>query len=163
MAVAVIRGAGDNAGKISGQVTFTQAGDGVRVVADVTGLSPGKHGFHVHESPDLSAPDLKSAGPHFNPEGTKHGGPDSVMRHAGDLGNLTADAQGRATMDRVVNGMSVNGPADNVVGHSVVIHGGEDDLKTDPAGNSGARIAAGVIVAGPAAGAATTVGSATKP
>ena len=145
-----MHGAGRPADKITGRVTFTQAGEGVRIVADVAGLTPGRHGFHVHESSDLSAPDLRSAGPHFNPDGTKHGGPDTEMRHAGDLGNLTADESGHATLDRTIKGISVGGAGNGVVGHSVVIHAGEDDLKTDPAGNSGARIAAGVIVAGPA-------------
>ena len=149
-AVAVIHSAADRKENISGTVSFTPAEGGVHVVADVSGLTPGKHGFHIHQSADLSSPDLKSAGPHFNPGGTKHGGPDSEMHHAGDLGNLVADEKGHATLDRVFPGLSVSGEKDGVIGHSVVIHAGEDDLKSDPAGNSGARIAAGAIEAAPA-------------
>ena len=81
--------------------------DGVRVVAHVNGLTPGLHGFHVHEKGDLSAPDLASAGGHFNPGGHKHGGPEGEMRHAGDLGNLEADAKGHAMLDKVFHGISL--------------------------------------------------------
>jgi len=149
-AIAAIHNAKSVKDEITGLVTFTQTDKGVRIVADVTGLKPGKHGFHIHESADLSAPDLKSAGGHFNPGHAKHGGPDSEMHHAGDLGNLVADEKGHATLDRVFEGLSVAGEKDGVIGHSVVIHAGEDDLKSDPAGNSGARIAAGAIEAAPA-------------
>jgi Cu-Zn family superoxide dismutase len=149
-AVAEIHNAAAVKDKITGTVTFTDTDKGVHIVAEIDGLKPGKHGFHVHQSADLSAPDLKSAGGHFNPGGTKHGGPDSEMHHAGDLGNLVADEKGHATLDRVFAGLSVSGEKDGVIGHSVVIHAGEDDLKSDPAGNSGARIAAGPIVAAPA-------------
>ncbi len=149
-AIATIHNAKSVKEEITGTVTFTQADKGVRVVADVNGLKPGKHGFHIHQSADLSAPDLKSAGGHFNPGGEKHGGPDAEHHHAGDLGNLVADEKGHATLDRVFEGLSIAGEKDGVIGHSVVIHAGEDDLKSDPAGNSGARIAAGVIEAGAA-------------
>ena len=118
----------------------------MRVVANITGLDPnGTHGFHVHEKADLSAPDLTSAGSHFNPGGHKHGGPDTPQRHAGDLGNLKADAQGTARYDQVIQGLTIGtGPTD-VVGKSVIIHAKADDLKTDPSGESGGRIAGGVI------------------
>ena len=133
--------------KITGIVTFVQAADGVKVVAKIEGLSPGKHGFHIHEKADVSSPDLKSAGPHFNPGGHKHGGPDSAEHHAGDLGNLTADEKGHAELEETFKGLTIDGPA-GVVGHSVIIHQKEDDLKSDPSGESGARIAGGVIEAG---------------
>lgn len=130
--------------KVTGVVTFTVVHGGVKVIADVSGLSPGKHGFHVHEHGDCSSHDASSAGGHFNPTHKKHGGPDSHERHVGDLGNLDADATGRAHYDRVDKVISLNGP-DSIIGKSIVIHAGEDDLKTDPSGNSGARIGCGKI------------------
>ena len=80
-----------------GTVEFTQETGGVRVVANLTGLTEGDHGFHIHEKGDCSAADGTSAGGHFNPEGTAHGAPDAAERHVGDLGNITADASGQAT------------------------------------------------------------------
>ena len=136
-------------GNASGTVTFTQVGDNkVKVAVDLQGLPPGKHGFHIHDKGDLSAPDLASAGGHFNPEGHKHGGPDSEMHHAGDLGNIEADSSGNVKKEMTVEGISVGtGAKNDIVGKSVIVHGKADDLKTDPAGNSGARIAGGVIEA----------------
>lgn len=131
-------------GKPMGTVTFTQKGDKVRVQANITGLQPGEHGFHIHDKGDLSAPDFSSAGPHYNPEGHKHAGPKDQSRHAGDLGNLTADASGKATLDINVSEISVGGE-NNIVGKSVIVHAKADDLKTDPSGNSGGRAGAGVI------------------
>jgi Cu-Zn family superoxide dismutase len=132
-------------GKPSGTVTFTQQeGDRVRVKANLTGLSPGEHGIHIHEKGDLSAPDLMSAGAHYNPGGHKHAGPNDESRHAGDLGNITADASGKAKLDIVVTGISVGGQND-VLGKSVIVHAKADDLKTDPSGNSGGRAGGGVI------------------
>jgi Cu-Zn family superoxide dismutase len=132
--------------EVTGTVTFTQQANGVKVVTHLTGLSPGKHGIHIHEKADLSAPDLMSAGGHFNPEGHKHGAPDSEARHAGDLGNIEANADGKADLDETVTGLTIgDGGKDDIVGHSVIIHLKEDDLKTDPSGNSGGRIAGGVI------------------
>ena len=134
---------------VAGTITFTPAGKGLRIKGEVTGLTPnGKHGFHIHEKGDLSAPDFTSAGGHFNPGGHKHGGPDTSARHAGDLGNLQADASGKATYDQTIEGLSIDDPTTGVVGKSVIVHAKADDLKTDPAGDSGPRIAGGVIKAG---------------
>lgn len=131
---------------VTGTVTFTEAENGVRVQARVTGLTPNsQHGFHVHEKGDLSAPDLSSAGGHFNPTGETHGGPDTEKRHGGDLGNLKADAEGNAVYDQVIPDLTIDDPKTGVVGKSVIVHATADDLKTDPAGNSGARIAGGII------------------
>src|SRR4051812_33266788 len=95
-------------GNASGTVTFTQVGDNkVKVAVDLKGLPPGKHGFHIHDKGDLSAPDLTSAGGHFNPEGHKHGAPDAEMHHAGDLGNLEADASGNVKKDITAEGLSI--------------------------------------------------------
>ena len=136
---------------VRGVVHFMSAGDGkgVKVHAVVTGLEPNsKHGFHIHEKADLSAPDLMSAGGHFNPTMHKHGGPEGTERHGGDLGNLTADASGKATYEATVEGITIDDPKTGVVGHSVIVHEKPDDMKTDPSGNSGARIAGGVIKKG---------------
>src|SRR5262245_59034645 len=77
--------------KVRGTVNFIQDNDKVRVEAIINGLTPGKHGFHIHEKGDCSAPDASSAGGHFNPAGTPHGGPDGHQRHVGDFGNVEAD------------------------------------------------------------------------
>jgi len=148
-AAAMIHGAGDNRDKINGKATFTQESDGVKIVVDVEGLAPGKHGIHVHEKSDLSKPDLSSAGPHFNPGGAEHhhAGPDDPKRHAGDLGNLEADQNGKGHLEIMSTELSIDGPKNGVIGHSVIIHKDPDDLKSQPAGNSGGRIAGGAIEA----------------
>ena len=132
---------------VTGTVTFTATKDGVKVVADLTGLSPGKHGIHIHEKSDLSDPMLKTAGGHWDPDAAHHhGGPTSETHHAGDMGNITADADGKAHLEMDIGGLTIgDGGKHDVVGRSVVVHAKEDDLKSDPAGNSGDRIAAGVI------------------
>lgn len=129
---------------VSGTVTFTKVEDGIKVVADVEGLTPGEHGFHIHEFGDCSAPDGASAGGHFNPTGHQHGGPDAENRHVGDLGNLTADATGKAHYERVDKQLALDGPH-SILGHSVIVHAKADDMKTQPTGNAGARVACGVI------------------
>src|SRR2546423_7727690 len=131
--------------QVTGTVTFTKNGDDVQVVADIQNLKPGKHGFHVHEKGDCSAPDASSAGPHFNPTHQHHGGPATAERHVGDFGNIDADASGKAHLDW--KGKLKLSGEDSIVGESVVVHEKEDDLKTDPSGNSGGRIGCGVIEA----------------
>jgi Cu-Zn family superoxide dismutase len=132
--------------QVTGTVTFMKMGDQVHVEADITGLKPGKHGFHIHEKGDCSAPDAASAGAHFNPTQHKHGGPTMPPeRHEGDLGNVETDASGKTHLSWMGK-LSLSG-ADSIIGKSVVVHEKEDDLKTDPSGNSGARVACGVIVA----------------
>ena len=131
---------------VTGTVTFTQTGDKLTFVADIDGLAPNTvHGFHIHDKGDLSAPDLSSAGGHFNPNHEQHGGPDSPHHHLGDLGNLTADANGHAHLEGTVEGATISPGDKSIVGRSVIIHIKADDLKSQPAGNSGARIAGGVI------------------
>lgn len=134
---------------VTGTVTFTAADGKLTFVADIDGLAPNtQHGFHIHEKGDLSDPDLKSAGGHFNPTKEKHGGPTSEHHHAGDLGNLTADANGHAHLEGTVMHATLGGDADlSIIGRSVIIHAKADDEKSDPAGNSGARIAGGEIKA----------------
>jgi len=133
----------------SGTATFSSAGkDGVRITIEASGLKPNtQHGLHVHEKGDCSAPDATSAGPHFSLQGQEHGPHEGDKYHAGDLGNLEADAQGKAKKTLVVPNSKLTlaaGPA-SVVGRAVVVHGGPDDLKSQPAGNSGPRIACGVV------------------
>lgn len=133
-------------GQVMGTVTFTPGADGTKVVVDISGLKPGKHGLHIHEKGDCSAPDFSSAGAHFNPAHSHHGGPATAERHAGDFGNVEADASGKVHFELTEKDLKLSG-ADSIVGKSVVVHEKEDDLKTDPSGNSGARIACGVIEA----------------
>ena len=131
-----------------GKVTFTQDGDSVRVSATLSGLKPGaEHGFHVHEKGDCSSGDGMSTGGHFNPLAKKHGAPDTPDRHAGDLGNLTANEYGKAEVSVMVDGISVGTGPNGVIGKGLVVHGDPDDMKTDPGGNSGDRIACGAIEA----------------
>jgi len=140
--VAVLRPTEGNIAR--GVVRFTKVEGGVRIVAKIQGLKPGKHGFHIHEFGDCSAPDGTSAGGHYNPLGQAHAGPDAEKRHVGDLGNILADAGGFGTYDRVDKLLRVNGP-DSILGRAVVVHAGEDDYVSQPTGNAGARVACGVI------------------
>ena len=144
IAVATLQAKGGSG--VAGTVRFRRVGAGVQVKVDVTGLTPGDHGFHVHEFGDCAAQDGASAGPHFNPTRAPHGGPHAEAHHGGDLGNIVADAKGRARLTLVSNDLSLGdgGPHD-VVGRSVIVHAVADDLKTQPTGNSGARIACGMI------------------
>jgi len=129
---------------VSGTVTFTKTAQGIKIVADVEGLSPGKHGFHVHEFGDCTAPNGTSAGGHFNPENTKHGAPTDTERHVGDLGNLEADADGNAHYERTDTFIALSGPH-SIIGRGIIVHAGEDDLISQPTGAAGARVACGVI------------------
>jgi len=131
--------------QVTGTVTFTQKGDKVEVVGNVKSLTPGKHGFHVHEKGDCSASDASSAGGHFAPGGGQHAAPTASNRHAGDLGNIEADANGNATFTITTDALRVGSGDRDVVGKSIVIHGDPDDLTTQPSGNSGGRVACGVI------------------
>lgn len=141
-AVAVLHPTAGN--DVTGTVTFTQEDNGVLVEANLTGLSPGKHGFHIHEFGDCSAADGTSAGGHFNPEGNPHAGPEAEVRHIGDLGNIVADQSGAATFEWLDPNIRLNGPA-SILGRGVIVHAGEDDLTSQPTGAAGARVACGVI------------------
>ncbi|MGD2099280.1 MAG: superoxide dismutase family protein [Desulfobacterales bacterium] len=129
---------------VRGTVTFSQMSNGVEVEADITGLSPGKHGFHIHAFGDCSAPDGKSAGGHYNPTDQPHAGPNQAKRHMGDLGNIEANNSGKAHYQRVDSHLVLNGP-DSIIGRGVIVHGGTDDLKSQPSGAAGPRMACGVI------------------
>ena len=142
-AVAVLHPTTGN--KVSGTVTLTEEADGVKIRAEITGLTPGNHGFHVHEFGDCSAADASSAGAHFNPTHKPHAGPDAPERHVGDMGNVQADASGKATLEYVDHQISLTNDERSAIGRSVVVHAKPDDLKSQPAGDSGARVACGVI------------------
>jgi Cu-Zn family superoxide dismutase len=132
--------------KAAGTVSFTKVDGGLHVTGEITGLTPGEHGFHLHEKGDCSAPDATSAGDHWNPGKQAHGAPAAAAHHAGDLGNITADAGGKAKVDVTVKGIGLEGDT-SVVGHAVIVHGKADDLKTQPSGAAGPRVACGVVAA----------------
>ena len=133
-----------NRSEVHGVVTFTKVTDGIQVVADVDGLTPGEHGFHIHEYGNCDSPDGSSAGGHFNPDNKAHGGPDDMVRHVGDMGNLNADENGHAHLEYIDHLMSFEG-SHNIIGRGIIIHANRDDLKSQPSGNAGPRIACGVI------------------
>jgi Cu-Zn family superoxide dismutase len=141
-AVAFIRPTKGNS--VQGKVTFTLERKGMHVVADIEGLTPGKHGFHVHEFGDCNSDDGTSAGEHFNPTNKKHGGPDGSEHHVGDLGNIVADDQGYAHFDSFNKEIKFEGE-NNILGKSVVVHSNPDDYTSQPAGNSGPRLGCGII------------------
>ncbi len=131
----------------AGTVEFVQRGDKVHVTANVTGLAPDReHGFHVHEKGDCSSGDGMSAGAHFNPDGKPHG-PQDAPHHAGDLPALKADAAGKASATFVLDDVTVAAGPRSVVGRGLIVHKDPDDYKTQPTGNSGARVACAVIAA----------------
>lgn len=129
---------------VSGTVYLTKQNGAIHITGEVTGLSPGLHGFHVHEFGDLTAADDgSSAGGHFNPEGQPHGAPDAEERHVGDLGNIEADQQGTSTVDITDPVVKLTGEH-SVLGRALMVHEGEDHF-TQPSGDAGARVAFGVI------------------
>ena len=127
--------------KVQGWVKFTKTNRGVEITAEVKGLTPGKHGFHIHEFGDLTSADGSSAGGHYNPTGEQHGAPDDEQRHVGDLGNIEAKDNGTATYKYTDEHLDLH----TIFGRAVVVHAGEDDLKSQPSGDAGARVAVGVI------------------
>ena len=129
-----------------GVVHLTDVGDGnVEVQADLTGVPPGVHGFHIHEKGDCGNNAMNSGG-HFNPTGMIHGAPDAVSHHAGDWGNVTADDKGEVHAKFTTHSISLkSGDMNSAVGHAIVLHANPDDLTSQPAGNAGPRIACGVV------------------
>lgn len=128
--------------KAEGRVTFTRVGGGVQVKGEVSGLTPGEHGFHVHEY-GVWSPDGKAAGSHFNPESHAHADRTSAKRHVGDLGNIKANENGNATIDFVDRHLTFHGPH-SIIGRGLVVHEKADDY-SQPVGNAGGRVAVGVI------------------
>ena len=142
MAMAVLYPTAGN--NVSGTITFAKVEGGIKVVATVSGLTEGKHGFHIHQFGDCSGADGKTAGGHFNPTAMKHSAPTDSIRHVGDIGNIVADADGNATLEWVDSHMTFEG-VNSIIGRGVIIHADEDDLTSQPTGAAGARVACGVI------------------
>jgi len=136
----------NNGNTATGQVQFTQKGDKVLVTGEVRGLKPhAEHGFHVHEKGDCTSGDGMSAGGHFNPDGKAHGAHGHGEHHAGYVPSLKADATGTARFSFESNTLSVASGTADVVGRGLIVHRDPDDFKTQPTGNSGPRLACGVI------------------
>lgn len=130
----------------SGTVLLTQNGDGsVTVRVDLTGVPPGVHGFHIHEKGDCGD-NGNAAGGHYNPTGTPHGAPNSDPHHAGDFGNVTANAAGEVRTSFTTRSVTVGAGPTTAIGHAIILHANPDDLTTQPTGNAGARIACGVVM-----------------
>jgi superoxide dismutase, Cu-Zn family len=137
--------------KLSGTVTFTQLPDAVRVVVDVAGVKDaGPHGIHLHENGKCehgpAGKHYSSAGGHFNPTGVPHACRESTTHHAGDFGNIEIQADGTGHLVVVTSMLSLEGP-NSAIGKAVILHTGGDDCKTQPTGNSGGRLACGLVVA----------------
>ena len=128
----------------NGTVAFHEKADGsVDVTVHITGVPPGVHGFHVHDKGDCGD-NGNAAGGHFNPAAVAHGAPTANPHHAGDFGNVTADASGVVDTKFNTRSITVTAGANSVVGHAVILHANPDDLVTQPTGNAGPRIACGV-------------------
>lgn len=145
---------GDVDPNVKGTVWFSQEKDGAptAIKGEITGLSPGLHGFHVHVYGDLTN-GCMSAGPHFNPTNKTHGGPKDDVRHFGDLGNVKAEADGVAKLDFTDHLVALSGP-NSIIGRTLVVHALQDDLgrgvadkaeESKKTGNAGARLACGVV------------------
>lgn len=130
-------------GKVKGTIHFTKTEKGMHIQGRVHGLTPGEHGFHVHEFGVWSEDGMASGG-HFNPAKSQHASHDSPKRHVGDLGNIKADDSGNATIDIEDDELSFEGP-NCILGRGLVVHEKADDLKSQPAGNAGGRLAVAII------------------
>src|ERR1700694_4225944 len=129
----------------AGNVTLTQKGDRVAIEAKVSRLTPGGHGFHIHEKGDCSSGDGMSAGGHFNPTGKPHGNPSVPDHHTGDVPMLVADVSGNASLSTELGAMRVGSGATDIVGKAVIVHKDPDAYNTQTTGNSGGRVACGLI------------------
>ncbi|MDE0879769.1 MAG: superoxide dismutase family protein [Sphingomonas bacterium] len=136
----------DSSGRSVGRATATDVAGGIRYTFDSTGLPSGTHGAHIHTTGRCDAPDFTTAGGHWNPTTMQHGTMNPRGPHEGDLPNLIVGTGGRGTLGITVPGQTMAGLLDTD-GAAIVIHAGPDDLKSDPSGNSGGRIACGVFVA----------------
>ena len=131
---------------VTGDIQFVQKGDKVLVTGDVRGLQPNtEHGFHVHEKGDCSSGDGMGTGGHFNPDGKTHGAHEHSMHHAGDLPSLKADASGIARISFESSSIALGHGTADILGRGLIVHRDADDYQTQPTGNSGPRVACGVI------------------
>lgn len=141
----------DAAGQAVGLATFTEGDDGVTIHVLIEGLSPGEHGWHLHEVGDCdgsTTEPFSSAGGHWNPTDMEHGGPDAASHHVGDFGNFAATADGKAEATITTMDFSLGDGPNSVFdedGTAIIIHAGRDDLTTQPSGDSGPRFACGVV------------------
>jgi superoxide dismutase, Cu-Zn family len=136
----------NNNGEKMGTASFEQDMNVLKLTIRASGLTPGEHGFHIHENP-IVGNDFNTAGGHFNPTGKKHGHLNPEGAHLGDLLNLDVDANGNATQTFELRGLTLEeGKPNSILGKSLIIHAKADDYKTDPAGNSGDRVAGGNIL-----------------
>ena len=130
---------------IKAELDMKETTNGIKITANISGLQPGAvHGFHIHEGTECKGPDFKSAGGHFNPTKHNHAGPAAEEKHAGDLGNIVANAKGEAKTEVMIptaGGTSLS----SYKGKAVILHAKADDLTTQPSGDSGDRIACGII------------------
>lgn len=136
-----------SAGADAGRATATEVAGGIRFTADVMGLPAGTHGIHIHTTGACDAPAFTTAGGHWNPTATKHGAMNPQGPHEGDMPNLILGADGRGTVAVTIPGATMDALLD-ADGAAILVHADPDDLKTDPSGNSGGRIACGVFAAG---------------
>lgn len=131
---------------VTGVVNFAKHGNKVQVSGELRGFAPNtEHGFHIHEKGDCASGDGMSAGGHFNPDAHQHGAFDHAEHHVGDLQSLKADASGVAKFSYESSSLSVDAGPKNIVGRGLIVHQDPDDFKTQPTGNSGARVSCGVI------------------
>ena len=142
-AVALLMPTTKSESTVKGRVTFTKTAHGIHVSGEITGLTPGEHGFHVHEF-GVWSEDGMATGGHFNPTGAPHSSHKSDKRHVGDMGNITANENGKATVDLDDDMMSFEGPT-SIIGRGLVVHAKADDLKSQPAGDAGGRLAVATI------------------
>jgi Cu-Zn family superoxide dismutase len=140
----------DAQGKQIGQATFIQQGGGVKMTVIANGLTPGLHGIHLHAVGQCKGPDFASAGGHWNPMHKMHGTQSPQGPHMGDLPNITVGPEGKGRLETTIAGATLDSGPMGLLdsdGTALVIHAGPDDNKTDPSGNSGGRVACGVVTA----------------
>jgi Cu-Zn family superoxide dismutase len=138
----------DATGRVVGSAVFLQEDDGVRILLDLKGFKPGTNAVHIHAVGRCDPPSFESAGPHFNPTRAEHGSANPKGPHAGDLPNITVDATGQGHLEVTNSRVNLKSGPNSLVdgnGTALVVHEGPDDMRTNPAGNSGARVACGVV------------------